>query len=108
MKLIYAPSDGAREEWSFSEDDLTIGEVKLLEKVHAAPFGDISDLLGRGSMTALASLIWVMRKRSQPGLQLADLDDIKLGDISNEDDESEGEAPKEPADASPSESPTSS
>lgn len=109
MKLIYAPKDGPREEWAFSEDDLTIGEVKLLEKVHGLPFGDISELLGRGSMTAIASLIWLMRKRSEPAMQLTDLDDIKLGDISNEADEAEGEAaPKEPvSDGSPV-SPTSS
>jgi hypothetical protein len=99
-KLIYAPKDGERKEWEFDVNALTIGECKLLEKVQGQTTQQFGEDLANGSMTAMAALLWILRKRHEPDLMLNDLDDIQVGALLTVEDD---EAPK---DETPDESPT--
>lgn len=95
MKIVYTPTENpeARETWDVDENDLFVGECKVLEKVLGATMMEIGELVQRGSFTAMLAFIWVLRKRSNPTLRLNDMDNvIRVSELSvDEDDDAETE-----------------
>jgi len=100
VRLIYSPKGGERREFPFELEDLTWAEVRALQKVTGAPglvaFGD---MLGAADGAAIPALLWVLRKREEPTLKFADLDTLRISEVTVEEDEQDAAGPKAPTTA---------
>lgn len=86
--------------WEFDENDLLIGEIKLLEKVTKLTFGEFGEMLERDSLTAIMALVWIFRRRHDFDLRIDDDDDVSVSEIEvitkdepDDDGDDEGKAP---------------
>lgn len=96
MKLIYTPSEGERQEWTYDPNRMTIGEVVKIEDTSDQTLEEFMDKVSRGSFKNLRVLFWLMMRRSEPSVALTDLDDIEVSALGVEDDTpaEDDEAPK--------------
>lgn len=109
MKLTYAPKDAEPREWELTSDDLTVGEVLLLEERLNMTMAEIASAEYRGSVTVLMTMWWIARKRDEPTLKFSDLRDVKAADLKAEYvDEEDDDEPEQPADDSGDEDPKAS
>ena len=75
MKLIYRPDGQEPQEWEFVLGKFRVGEMKTVEKATGMPFAtEFKDRLFKGDSTARQALLWVLRRRTDPTLQLRDVD----------------------------------
>lgn len=93
MKIIYKPEGGSKREWDLDPGnpawDVTYGTEKATEW----PWGEFADKLAKGSSIALQALIWVLRKRDEPRLQLSSVtptwSEVDLDTADDEQDEAD-------------------
>lgn len=88
--------------YEFSDDDLDNFDIMDVEEVTGLPTVDWQAALFKGSGRALTALVWVLRRKEEPGLKFGDVR-FKLSEISLEQDEESGKADGEsPADSATS------
>lgn len=59
--------------YEFSEETAENTELIALEDVTGMTTGECVEALGRGSMRILTALVWMLRRRDEPALALADV-----------------------------------
>lgn len=95
-QLVYKPKGNEPQSWPVEPDKMLSPEVMAIERLTKMTFAEWGDALGRGSITALHALLYVLLKREHPVLRPDDLsfsmEDIDI--VADEADES-GDAPKE-------------
>ena len=86
-------------DWSCEYDPSKILNVEAIaaQKVTGLGWAEWLDALGKGDMTALTALVWVLRKRTEPELRFTDVS-FPIGDVEYEDDDEVAEVPTPPAD----------
>lgn len=85
-KVIFTPKDGDRHEWDFDPRKLLTPERIAIEKATQMAWGDFKAAIARDSTVAWQALLWVLLKRSEPTLRLADVsfcDDEIAVDVSD-------------------------
>lgn len=91
-RLIYKPQGNEPKSWPVEPDKMLSPEVMAIERLTQMTFAEWGDALGRGSITALHALLFVLLKREMPVLKPSDLS-FSMDDIDIQPDEDE-EAPK--------------
>jgi hypothetical protein len=76
----------------FSEDTSDNVELMALEELTGWSMGELSERLSTGSVKAITAIVWLLRRREEPGLPFADVK-FRTSDISVEliDDEGNDE-----------------
>lgn len=85
----------AGQSWVFSEDTADNVELIDVEKATGWDLGEWFEHIDHGSMRGLTALVWLLRRRDEPGLAFADVK-FKIRDLRVEfvaEDEAEGKAP---------------
>jgi hypothetical protein len=101
-KMVWTPPDGEPRTYDFALEDLMWAEVRAIQKVTGA-----SGLLAIGELLEVAdggiipALLWVMRKREEPTLTFADLDDLRIREVTLEDDETKQDEEAGPSTETP-------
>lgn len=70
MKVIYSPEGGSKRTWEIDQSNPAWDLMYASEKATDWPWEDFTDRLSRGSAIALQALIWILRRRDEPRLQL--------------------------------------
>lgn len=65
--------------------DLTLGEAQEIEERVGVPFGEVGDLLSRGSMKATAALALVVARRNDPTIREDDIAAVSISSIGGDD-----------------------
>jgi hypothetical protein len=99
VKIIYTPEGASKREWSINPENVAWDIRYGTEKATDWPWLEFVEKLQKGSAIAMQALIWVLRKRDEPRLQLDAVKpeafevDIELedGDL-DEDDEQAAES----------------
>lgn len=68
MQFVYKPEGAEPKKWDFDSGKLMNVESEAIERVSKMTFGEWTDAVQRGSVTALHALLWVMLKRGEPTL----------------------------------------
>lgn len=86
-KIIYTPEGGSQRVWTFNPERPDWDVAYNTEKTTGWPWAEFSERLGNGSFVALQALVWTLRKRDEPRLDIGAVrvtfDDIEI----EEDDE---------------------
>lgn len=85
-KIIYTPEGGSKRVWDFDPDNPAWDVAFATEKATGWPWAEFSQRLVQGSYIALRALVWTLRKRDEPRLEL-DSVQVTLAEIDIEDDE---------------------
>jgi hypothetical protein len=93
-KMVWTPPDGEPRTYDFALEDLMWAEVRAIQKVTGASgLMAIGELLEHADGAIIPALLWVMRKREEPTLTFAELDDLRIREVTLEDDDKpEGDA----------------
>lgn len=91
MKIIFSPKDGDRREFVFRAGELMSDEAELLEECGGnswATYEEFGRRFVAGSVRAMRAALWIMLRREQPRLRLADVTfRVDEMDLDYEDDE---------------------
>lgn len=74
MWLIYAPEDGAREEWWFDPQKMRAREAEAIEKRTGWDWMEFGQHLVKGSALARRALLWTYLRRVHHTLRFEDVD----------------------------------
>jgi hypothetical protein len=105
-KMVWTPPDGEPRTYDFNLEDLMWAEVRAIQKATGA-----SGLLAIGELLEVAdggiipALLWVMRKREEPTLTFAELNDLRIREVILEDDEPKPDEEATPSQETPQTSP---
>jgi len=101
MRLVYTPEGGSKRSWTIDLENPAWDITFTTEKVTGWTWFEFSTKLSTNSVIALRALLWVLRKRDEPKLQLESVEvlfsEVKLEDP--DDDETDDEGPTAEADA---------
>jgi hypothetical protein len=87
-KMVWTPPEGEPRTYDFALEDLMWAEVRAIQKVTGASgLMAIGELLEVADGAIIPALLWVMRKREEPTLTFAELDDLRIREVTLEDDE---------------------
>jgi hypothetical protein len=87
-KMVWTPADGEPRTYDFALEDLMWAEVRAIQKVTGASgLLAIGELLEKADGAIIPALLWVMRKREEPTLTFAELDDLRIREVTLEGDE---------------------
>lgn len=114
--IVYDPPGQDAKTWELEEDSWTYGETVELERMFGGTRAEFFDAVKEGSDTARRMMLWAVRKRDEPDLELEDLNDLLisyLAFLKVVPKDEEGADPKAPEDSDPAapeqpSSPTSS
>ena len=67
-------------------NDLTLGEAQEIEDRVGVPFGEVGQLLGRGSMKATAAIALVVARRNDPTIGEDAIAAVSISSIGSDDD----------------------
>lgn len=73
MKIIYTPKEGESQEFTWEPDDFTAAEAETIEEaggVQWATFGEWANRIDSGGFRAWRVALWVLMRRSNPELDL--------------------------------------
>lgn len=70
MRVIYIPEGGSRRSWVVDLRNPAWDVQSMTERATGWPWLEFSDRLGNGSGIAVQALLWVLRKRDEPRLEL--------------------------------------
>jgi hypothetical protein len=91
-KMVWTPPDGEPRTYDFVLEDLMWAEVRAIQKVTGASgLMAIGELLEHADGAIIPALLWVMRKREEPTLTFAELDDLRIREVTLEDDDKDDE-----------------
>jgi hypothetical protein len=87
--ITYDPPGQDAQVWQFEPGTWTVGEVRLIEQYFRKPRDEFFEDVAEGFETARVFMLWLVRRRKEPNLELEDLDDllsayIGLGQIAAE------------------------
>jgi hypothetical protein len=86
--MVWTPAEGEPRTYDFALEDLMWAEVRAIQKVTGASgLMAIGELLEKADGAIIPALLWVMRKREEPTLTFAELDDLRIREVTLEDDE---------------------
>jgi hypothetical protein len=91
-KMVWTPAEGEPRTYDFALEDLMWAEVRAIQKVTGASgLMAIGELLEHADGAIIPALLWVMRKREEPTLTFAALDDLRIREVTLEDDQKSDE-----------------
>jgi hypothetical protein len=97
-KMVWTPPEGEPRTYDFALEDLMWAEVRAIQKVTGASgLMAIGELLEVADGAIIPALLWVMRKREEPTLTFADLDSLRIREVTLEDDEAKPDEEAEPS-----------
>jgi hypothetical protein len=82
--LVYAPEGSDEQRWDLAETKVTFAEAKAAEKAGGIAWVKLEEELTNGNVAALQAALWVLRKRTEPALRFADLEDLPIGSVRTE------------------------
>lgn len=101
--LIHIGKGEDRKTYRFDENKLMNVEAMAMERVTGRGLTEILAGVQEGSLIALTAIIWVLRRREEPGLQFEDVQ-FRIMDLDTGDDEEPEETvPKEAGPEDPAE-----
>lgn len=71
MRIIYTPEGGSKRTWDLDLENPDWDVSYSTEKATGWPWLPFREKLGGGSSIALQALVWTLRKREEPRLELA-------------------------------------
>lgn len=74
MILAYTPEGAEPRKWSFKPEKLMSSEAEAIEKATHLTYAEFGVDLLKGSATCRRALLWVLLKREDPPLRLAQVD----------------------------------
>ncbi len=74
MILVYAPEGADERRWTFKPEKLMSSEAEAIEKATHLTYAEFGMELIKGSVTARRALLWVLLKREDAPLRLAQVD----------------------------------
>lgn len=86
MKIIYTPEGGSKRTWDLDPDNPPWDVAFATEKATGWPWGEFAQRMVQGSHIALRALIWALRKRQEPKLQIDGVE-VVLSELDFEDDD---------------------
>jgi len=95
IRIVYTPEGGSKRSWEIDNENPPWDVTFATEKATGWPWGEFSQKLGQASVIALRALIWTLRRRDEPRL---DIDSVQVLFSEVDVDEVEPE-PSESADA---------
>lgn len=78
MILVYTPDEGEEQRWDLAEVKVTFAEAKAAEKAGGVAWRKLEQALTDGNVEALQAAVWVLRKRDEPTLRFADLENLPI------------------------------
>ena len=66
---------------SYSLDDLTMGEAEDIEEAFGCPVSSMIDEKGNASMKLMRGIMWAVRRRDEPDLELDDLKSMTFTEL---------------------------
>ena len=66
---------------SYTLDDLTMGEAEDIEEAFGRPVSSMIDEKGNASMKLMRGILWAVRRREEPDLQLDDLKGMTFAEL---------------------------
>ncbi|KAF4408654.1 hypothetical protein [Streptomyces lycii] len=84
MILVYKPETGEAQRWDLDNVKATFAEAKAAEAVANFSWVRLGQELGEGNLAVLQAALWILRKREEPTLKFADLEDLPLGAVAVE------------------------
>lgn len=73
MIVTYAPDGGDKRTWDYKSADLPSSEAEDIEEAVGVTFDEWQQKLLMGGMKARRALLWILRRRDEPGLKFADV-----------------------------------
>jgi hypothetical protein len=77
--FVYNPPGAEPQEWEFDPTEWTVGEMVIAERIYRRPRDEILAAVNEGYDDAKCLLLWLLRKRTEPELELADIHAMKTG-----------------------------
>lgn len=81
MILVYAPADGEEKSWDLDTAKVNFAEAKAAEKAGGFSWNEVAQELKDGHLGATQATLWVLRKRDEPNLRFADLEDLGVNEV---------------------------
>ncbi|MEU4502663.1 hypothetical protein [Streptomyces sp. NPDC024089] len=72
MIIVYTPAGGEPER--YDAQSLKVSEASIVQRTIDQKWTEIRDGLGTEDIDAMRAIVWVLKKRSNPSLTLADVD----------------------------------
>lgn len=88
VRIVYTPEGGSKRSWVIDVENPPWDVTSNTEKVTGWPWGEFALKLNNASVLALRALIWTLRKRDEPRLDLEAVM-ITFGEVDLEEVESE-------------------
>lgn len=85
-KIIYTPEGGSKREWHLDPANPAWDVAFATEKATGWPWGEFAQRMTQGSYIAYRALIWTLRKRDEPRLEL-DSVQITMAEVAFEEEE---------------------
>lgn len=97
VRLTYTPEGGSKKSWEFDLENPPWDVTYAIEKQTGWAWGEFGDRLGHMSVIALRALLWTLRKRDEPKLDI-DAVTVQFSEVDLDliEDEDPDEDPKEP------------
>jgi hypothetical protein len=90
VKITYARPGGETTVYQYDPDDLLMSEVKAVEKTAGLPLDLVEFQVQAGGLTERLIVLWVLMRREDKGLRLADLEKtVRRRDLTVEFDRAE-------------------
>jgi len=70
IRITYKPEGGSKRVWEFDNENPPWDVTFSTEKATGWPWGEFALKLGNASVIALRALIWTLRKRDEPRLDI--------------------------------------
>ncbi|MFJ9020807.1 hypothetical protein ACIRPU_12605 [Streptomyces sp. NPDC102259] len=74
MIIIYAPADGAEQHFDAGPGKLRASEIQIIERTADGRWNEIKSAMGQGDINAMRTVAYVLKKRAEPSLRLAQFD----------------------------------
>jgi len=101
VRIIYTPDGGSKRTWEVDLENPPWDITFNTEKVTGWPWVEFSEKLGKMSAIALRALIWTLRKRDEPRLDIESVtvmfSELELDLELDDETVAEGDGPKETA-----------
>lgn len=84
MILVYKPAEGDEKRWDLDDTKVTFAEAKAAEHAGGFRWSERTGELTQGNTAALQAILWILRKRDEPTLRFADLEDLDVDSVATE------------------------
>lgn len=84
MILVYRPTEGDEKRWDLDDTKVTFAEAKAAEHAGGFRWAERTGELTQGNVSALQAILWILRKREEPTLRFADLEDLDVDSVDTE------------------------